>query len=77
MQSFAPGELAPGWQSNLPLTRELGTRWLRAGATPLLRVPSAIVPHTANFLLNPLHPDAKRLHIAESIDYPFDPRIKL
>jgi RES domain-containing protein len=64
------------WQAQLDLTRDLGTDWLRRGESALLHVPSALVPHTANFLLNPLHPDAKLFRIAEALAYPFDSRIK-
>jgi hypothetical protein len=42
----------------------------------LLKLPSAIVPHTWNFLFNALHPDADRFAIAEARRYPFDSRIK-
>lgn len=74
--SIGPDELPSGWQTQLAITRDRGTNWLREGKTALLRVPSAIVPHTANMLLNPLHRDAKRLRIVEALTYPFDPRIK-
>jgi hypothetical protein len=42
----------------------------------LLQVPSAIVPQTANFLFNALHPDAKKFGVAEALSYPFDIRLK-
>jgi hypothetical protein len=41
-----------------------------------LRIPSAIVPHTWNYLFNPAHPLAAEFHIIEALDYPFDGRIK-
>jgi RES domain-containing protein len=69
-------ELPSGWQTQPETTRDLGTQWLRAKTTALLRVPSAIVPRSSNFLLNPLHRDAKKLRIAETLVYPFDGRIK-
>jgi RES domain-containing protein len=68
-------DLPPGWRSNDTATRPFGDRWLRAGRTPLLRVPSAITPHTSNWLLNPKHPDASSVTIAEVIDAPFDQRL--
>jgi RES domain-containing protein len=52
------------------------TDWLQRRETILLKLPSAIVPHTWNFLFNPLHPDADRFAIAEARRYPFDSRIK-
>lgn len=68
-------ELAGDWQKNLVLTRKLGDRWLRGFASALLAVPSAIVPHTQNYLLNPAHPDAKAIKIAAHGSYPFDLRL--
>lgn len=63
-------------QSQLEFTRDLGTVWLQKEDTALLRVPSAIVPETVNFLLNPFHPDAKQFRIIEALQYSFDVRLK-
>jgi hypothetical protein len=41
----------------------------------LVRVPSAIVPAGANFLLNPAHADAARISIASSERAAFDARL--
>jgi len=76
IETIAPESLPDDWQIQFDTTHQLGTDWLRANRTVLLRIPSAIVPHTSNFLFNPLHPDAKVFQIAETVDYPFDPRIK-
>lgn len=66
--------LPSGWQSRLEVTRDLGTAWLRKMETALLRVPSAIVPETANFLLNPAHRDAKKLKVIDVEKRVFDAR---
>lgn len=70
-------QLPPGesWKSELPLTRAAGDAWLKARRSPLIRVPSAILPNTSNFLLNPLHPEAGNIRIAEALHTPFDPRL--
>ena len=68
-------DLPDGWRQQIPFTRARGDDWLRAGATALLRVPSAIVPEAANYLLNPAHPDAARIGIASAICAAFDPRL--
>jgi RES domain-containing protein len=66
VEAVSEDGLADGWQVRLEVTQEIGTRWLRESRSALLRIPSAIVPHTANFLFNPLHADAGKLQIAEA-----------
>ncbi len=48
-------------------TRNIGDAWLAGRKTALARVPSAIVPRTWNYLLNPEHPEACQLPAAEAI----------
>jgi RES domain-containing protein len=74
--SITVDELPDGWQKQVEITRDLGMHWLRAKSGALLRVPSAILPETANYLFNPLHPDAKKFQITEAMVYPFDARLK-
>lgn len=54
---------------------DLGTAWLRQGATAVLAVPSAIVPRETNYLLNPAHPDFARVRIGQPEPFSLDPRI--
>jgi len=68
--------LPEDWRARQDVTRDQGTTWLRKGEAVLLRVPSAIVPATGNFLFNPLRPDARQFHIAEVFPFPFDSRLK-
>jgi RES domain-containing protein len=63
------------WKRDLGLTRSIGDAWLAARATALARVPSVIAPHTWNVLLNPEHPDTKKIEIAEVIKERFDNRL--
>ncbi|CAB3801473.1 hypothetical protein LMG28138_05023 [Pararobbsia alpina] len=42
-----------------------GSEWLLTASSVLLEVPSVIVPFGKNYLMNPLHADASRLHVAE------------
>jgi RES domain-containing protein len=63
------------WKSDLSVSRALGDAWLKGGTAALARVPSAILPNTFNYLLNPLHRDAKRIRIAGSTKANFDPRL--
>ncbi len=43
--------------------RTIGDRWLVEKRTALLAVPSFPSPESLNYLLNPLHPDARKLAI--------------
>ena len=74
--AIMPLDLPGDWTTDLRATRALGTEWLRSNGAVLLQIPSAIVPSTRNFLFNPLHPDADRFRVDETISYPFDVRIK-
>jgi RES domain-containing protein len=76
IESIQFGELPSAWQSRLEFTRDLGSAWLQKRQTALLRVPSAIVPDTTNYLLNPSHPDAEKIEISAALSYPFDARLK-
>ena len=63
------------WKHNLELTRRLGDAWLASLETSLARVPSVLAPQTWNYLLNPEHPDAKMIEVAEVIKERFDNRL--
>jgi RES domain-containing protein len=63
------------WKHDLELTRRIGDAWLASLKTPLARVPSVLAPHTWNYLLNPEHPDAKKIEIAEVIKERLDNRL--
>ena len=75
LETIAMDALPPDWRTKIVATRQLGNRWLNAGATALLRVPSAIVPHASCWLLNPRHGDAGKAVIAQTIRTPFDARL--
>jgi RES domain-containing protein len=51
-------DLPDGWQANEPSTQAVGTRWLDELSGLVLPVPSAVVPHAQNYLLNPRHEHA-------------------
>jgi len=64
--------LAPGWNlENSSYARTFGNQWLQEERTAILIVPSVIARLDANALVNPSHPDAKKLivSLAEKIDW--------
>jgi len=72
-----PEALPPHWRRVLdhPACRQAGEDWVREGQSPLLRVPSAIVPEEENVLLNPAHPEAARFVVTARRAFALDPRL--
>lgn len=55
--------------------RVLGDEWLASVRTPLLRIPSVLIPFSRNILLNPRHPDAAGASVAAIHPCAFDRRL--
>ncbi len=53
----------------------LGAEWLTAARTAILAVPSVVIPHERNYVLNPEHADSRRLVIGRPEPFSFDPRM--
>ena len=70
-------DLPRNWRSEPPpdITKQIGTDWVAAAASAVLRIPSVIVPVEHNFVLNPVHPDFKKLNISKPEPFSFDPRM--
>jgi len=58
-------------------TKDFGSRLLQKATKAILKIPSTIVPEEFNFILNPMHPDFKKIKILDVSDFVFDVRIKL
>ena len=58
-----------------PACALLGDAWAAERSVLLLRVPSAIIPHEQNVLLNPRHPAMGRVSVVAVRDFAFDPRL--
>jgi RES domain-containing protein len=56
---------------------DYGDAWLRERRTPVLRVPSVIVPEDSNVLVNPGHPAAASARIVGRRRFAFDRRLWL
>jgi RES domain-containing protein len=46
-----------------PELADMGSKWARSGRTLLLRVPSAVVEHEHNVLINPAHREMRRVRL--------------
>lgn len=54
---------------------ELGTNWVLANDSLLLRVPSSVIKHEFNILINPSHPDMSHVTISHVEEFTFDERL--
>lgn len=56
-------------------TITFGDEWLDQAKAPLLLVPSVIVPEEYNVLINPIHPDTRKITAEVTRQYLYDPRL--
>lgn len=71
-------DLPAGWNEYpVPVSIiRMGDRWLAAGKSLLLRVPSAIVPSEYNLIINPAHPDFSKVRITGTEKLVIDKRVE-
>lgn len=71
-----PGSLPATWmEAGSPECMAVGDGWLATAESLALEVPSAVLPEERNLLINPRHPDAARVRIADSRPFAFDVRL--
>lgn len=77
IKQINPRDLPKGWR-NYPAssaTRDIGSEWVASGPSAVLAVPSVIVPEEWNYLLNPAHPEFRRVRIGRAEKIEIDPRL--
>lgn len=69
-------DLPSNWRNSPAPLRlsEIGAKWVMSNKSVILKVPSAIVPEELNILINPLHPDFKKISIESVSDFTLDSR---
>ena len=69
--------LPPHWRSYPapPELQLLGDEWLKSGTSPVLEVPSAVIPTEPNYLLNPRHRDFASITLSPPEPFAFDLRL--
>lgn len=75
VQDAAPamlGHLLRGEESD---TQSYGSDWAARGQSLVLKVPSAVLPVSSNYLINPVHPQAQRLRVVRQVEVGMDPRL--
>lgn len=75
VEQLSRDQLPTDWVEHTDVTRAAGDAWLTKRRSPLLLVPSAVVPETHNVLLNPAHSHADRIIIVQVSDHAIDPRL--
>lgn len=56
-------------------TQIYGSSWVAEARTLVLKVPSAVLPVSFNYLINPAHPQAKQLEILRQVEVSLDSRL--
>jgi RES domain-containing protein len=79
VETFALIDLPADWRQQEGWTQQRGDRWHESMSTPLLRVPSAVVPldqsPDMNILINHNHNAAPRISPVSVEPFVLDPRL--
>ena len=77
MKVIRISSLPKNWQQEPapPSLQQIGDAWIKAGNSPILAVPSVIIPDELNYLLNPKHPGFAKIKIEKPREFAFDPRL--
>jgi RES domain-containing protein len=58
-----------------PSTQQVGDAWMKESRSAVLAVPSIIIPEELNYILNPAHPDFRKITIGKPQNFAFDARL--
>jgi RES domain-containing protein len=77
IQTLPRNKLPIDWQIPIPpdSTKKLGDTWLEKNAGLALKVPSAASPSEWDVLMNPEHPDFKKIRVMGTELHVVDPRL--
>jgi len=68
-------KLKTGWKEDPDYTAYIGTAFLRSNEHLMMKVPSAVIPEEFNYLVNPAHPDFRKVKLRKSKPFIFDERL--
>jgi RES domain-containing protein len=68
-------KLKTDWVKDFEYSRFIGDEFIKGKQMLILKVPSAVVTEEYNFLINPLHPDFKKVKIIETRSFKTDERL--
>ncbi len=77
IETLNPKHLPKDWKSEPPgqSTQLIGSEWAGQNRTAVLEVPSVLVSSESTYLLNPAHPDFRKIRIGKPEPFAFDPRL--
>ena len=76
IERIKPAQLPRDWRrTDHPVLQQLGTDWAKSRRSAALVVPSAAVEGEWNVLLNPAHPDFRKIDIREPRPFHYDERM--
>ncbi|HJR16718.1 MAG TPA: RES family NAD+ phosphorylase [Gemmatimonadales bacterium] len=77
IETLDVASLSPSWRRfpSPPENQAIGDRWVTEARSLALRVPSAIIPSAANYLINPAHPAFGKVVIERPERFNLDPRL--
>jgi len=76
--SISPSDLEDGWRDfkDFSKCQPSGNKWYDEAQTPILKVPSAVLPDAVNYVINTTHSDYKKIKLVGSTDLVPDERIE-
>jgi RES domain-containing protein len=74
-----PDDIPKDWDRFPPpeSTKNIGGEWALKKRSVVLKVPSTVIREEFNYLINPAHPNFKKLSIGSPVKFVFDARIKI
>ena len=76
IETIIVDNLSPGWRTFTGYSKcqPFGNKWHDEGNYTVLKVPSAVLPDSSNYVINPLHPDFKTIKLLKATDLIHDQR---
>lgn len=77
IETVIASRLPKDWKHQPPpdSTQKIGSDWVARGGSAVLQVPSILVPRAFNYLLNPAHPDFRKILIEKPKPITLDSRM--
>jgi RES domain-containing protein len=77
VESLALADLPKEWSHYPPSgkTQEIGDNWKKDFRSAILKVPSVVIKEEFNYLINPFHPNFKKLSVGKAVTLSFDARL--